>query len=258
MCLIVLAWQVHPRWPLLLVAHRDEFRDRPSAALAWWPDAKLLAGRDLRAGGTWLGVNGAGSFAALTNVRGVPVGAAALSRGVWVRRALQPDAAALLPAQLDAEASCSGAFNLLHGNRHRIQVFHSPHQQHQQLQPGVHALSNAQLNTAWPKVRESRSRMRALLDTDRTDGLDEAALWSVLHHDRIDPSCDLPDTGIGAVWERRLAPPLILGPGYGTVSRTLLALGHSGEVQMIEQQLDAHGHVCAEVREAFVSDPITA
>lgn len=253
MCLIVLAWQVHPRWPLLLLAHRDEFRNRPAAPMDWWTQPPLLGGRDLRAGGTWLGVNRQGRFAALTNVRQGPASTAALSRGVWVPRALDPQLA--LDELLLAQSPLSGAFNLLHGDRHTLRIWHSPLQSHQLVEPGVHALSNAALDTPWPKVTASRTHLRAMLQGMTADAeLDEAALWSVGAHAEV-AAGELPDTGVGPQWERRLAPALILGPDYGTVSRTLLAMQVDGQVLMVEQQLDEHGQVHAQRRDRFQIEP---
>jgi len=163
MCLAVFSWQPGSAVPLNLVANRDEFRQRPTQAMHWWPDRTLLAGKDLQAGGTWLGFNRRGYFALLTNIRPGFIGASsAFSRGDLVRDFLQGCASieayhrAILPRLNDY-----GGFNLVLGDARRLFYFSSIHPSGQWLAPGIHGLSNDSLNTPWPKTVLAKQQMRA-------------------------------------------------------------------------------------------------
>lgn len=238
MCLIALAWRVCADVPLLLLANRDEFRDRPWAPATRWGDLPMLAGRDLRAGGTWLGLADDGRFAALTNVRQPGVSPDLRSRGVWVQRALAAPDVTSLEAQLRQESAHYGGFNLLFGGADALYCWHSPSARMQKLAPGVHALSNADLNDPWPKVVAARTKLEALLGRGEVHA--DASCWEVLGSAAI-PEGDLPDTGVGPDWERRLAPALITGQGYGTLSRNLLRWHADGRIDFHERTVDADG-----------------
>lgn len=244
MCLIALAWRQHAALPLLLLANRDEFRQRPTAPAAHWSDPPILAGRDLQAGGSWLGLAPDGRFAALTNVRRPGTPTAPRSRGEWIALALTLPQEALL-ARLQADAGQYGPFNLLWGSPAGLWAFHSPGARLQVLQPGIHALSNADLDTPWPKVEHARAGLAAVLAEARPDVFDgrREPLWQALAATALADDVVLPDTGIGADWERRLAPPMITGPGYGTRSRNLLLWHADGSVEFEERQVDADGAV---------------
>lgn len=238
MCLIALAWRVRVDVPLLLLANRDEFRDRPWAPATRWGDPPMQAGRDLRAGGTWLGLADDGRFAALTNVRRPGVRAGLRSRGEWVQRALAAPTMDRLQAQLREESAHYAAFNLLFGSLDALYCWHSPTARMHRLAPGVHALSNAGLNDPWPKVVAARARLDALLA--RGDVHADDACWEVLGSAQV-PDGELPQTGVGPDWERRLAPAVITGQTYGTLSRNLLRWHADGRVDFSERALDADG-----------------
>lgn len=166
MCLILLAWQQHPDWPLVVAANRDEFHARPSTAAAPWPDApQIIAGRDLQAGGTWLGAHRNGRFAAVTNFRQAEPRPGANSRGDLTRGFLQqtpPLPAADYLHQIDDEAYAG--YNLLLADRDTGLWYRSNCRQPgapavEQLSPGVHGVSNHLLNTPWPKLSLARSRL---------------------------------------------------------------------------------------------------
>lgn len=230
-------------WPLMLLAHRDEFRDRPSVALHHWSDPPVLAGRDAQAGGTWLGVAEGGRWAALTNIRHAGATPKHRSRGAWVPLALSLSHAALFQ-RLRFEADACGPFNLLWGDTRQAWHYHSAADRVHSISPGIHALSNADLDTPWPKVRRARSALAAALDRNAAP----ADLLQVLADPHPAADAELPDTGVGLALERRLSPALILGAGYGTVSRTQLWLRSDGLAWLHEQQLDAQGGVKSEVR----------
>ena len=166
MCLILVAWQAHPDYPLVVAANRDEFFARPAAPAGWWQDAPdVFAGRDLEAGGTWLGLTRAGRFAGLTNFRdpgrnrvGTP------SRGALVADFLgSTESSAEALARLQREGPRYNAFNLFVSDGDTLGIYESESGAARLLEPGVHALSNHLLDTPWPKVRAGKARLfRAL------------------------------------------------------------------------------------------------
>lgn len=238
MCLIAWAWRVHPAHQLVLAANRDEFHARPSAPLHRWPESEILAGRDLEAGGTWLGVAGAARVAAVTNFRD-PTDAASgkRSRGALVRDFLQSTAPAADGAHA-AHAARQGyrGFNLLLGDGEELWFAGSRAAAPRRLQPGVYALSNALLDTPWPKLLRAREAMHeALAQLDP-----ELLLAEAFAVRRLAPDEALPDTGVGLEWERALSAPFIRTERYGTRSHTYLALG-GGRLRMRERCYDAEG-----------------
>jgi uncharacterized protein with NRDE domain len=219
MCLITLAWQADPRFELALVANRDEFHARASAPAAVAPDdPDVFGGRDLVHGGGWLQVHAAGRLAAVTNVREGLAGSPALrSRGAlvhaWVR---DPDAAT---RALPARAADTGPFNLLAWDGTRM-VFASNHPQWRcgDLAPGLHRLSNADLDAPWPKAVRAEAALAEWLGRPeaRRATPDVEALFATMANTREAADADLPDTGIGLELERRLSATFVLGAEYGT------------------------------------------
>ena len=165
MCLLVLAWQAHPRYRVIVAANRDEFHERPTAPLAKWPAPEnILAGRDLRANGTWLGLDRRRHFGVITNFRELQrPRPEAPSRGALIPRYLEGEAsAATYLSRLEPEAPRYSGFNLLLSDgdslwyaSNRAGHFARP------LPPGVYGLSNQFLDTPWPKLRRVRRRFEA-------------------------------------------------------------------------------------------------
>ena len=262
MCLIVLARDVHPDYPLILLAHRDEFVARPTRPLGWWPDGATLAGTDLEAGGTWLGVHRNGRFAAVTNVREGTPQASARSRGELVPNWLNslPPSTDELGAELAAEhagqlakAAQYSGFNLLFGawQAGALTLHYGSNRFVGRPVPvGISALSNGDFDAPWPKVRRAKATLHALLvDAGAPD-----ESWLDRLADRTPaPDAELPDTGIGLAKERWLSPLLITGPHYGTRAASLLSLRRDGELRLIERSLDParDGIVQATVRETL-------
>lgn len=250
MCLILVAWQVHPQYPLVLAANRDEFYRRPAAPAHWWPEPQaLLAGRDLEAGGTWLAVTRQGAFAALTNFRDpTRLLSAAPSRGQLVLQILDrssPPAARL--ARLQAEGARYNGFNLLWAEDGQLTVYESVPGRTQRLGPGIYGLSNHLLDTPWPKVLQAKSRLAAALEALP----DEHSLLALLRDDAPAPDEQLPRTGVSLAWERLLSSAFIRAPEYGTRCSTLLTLNRDGQVRFREQTWDAHGQPAGEVQHSF-------
>lgn len=234
MCLILLAWQAHPDYPLVVAANRDEFFSRRTAAADFWEDApNVLAGRDLEAGGTWLGVTRNGRFAALTNYRDPARNTMeAPSRGELVRRFLiGGQSAEDYLSELESCADRYNGFNLIFGDPDGLWCFSNCGEGEQALAPGVYGLSNHLLDTPWPKVARGKSALNGALQALPN----EAPLFALLRDDSIAPDDALPRTGVSLEWERLLSAAFVRSPQYGTRSATVLLRDRSGWVRFIEQ-----------------------
>lgn len=252
MCLIALAYKAHAEYPLLMVANRDEFHARPAAQLAWWKDAPLvLAGRDLQEGGTWFGVSRSGRAAAVTNVRGPDAAVRhPLSRGRLVTDFLNASASAEVAAErLRSSAAAYGGFNLLLFDGDALQyVSNRPAFVSRAVEPGVHALSNAQLDTPWPKATAAHGAMEQWLARDLRD--DDALLASMASPAQA-PDDTLPQTGVGMEMERALSAAFIAMPTYGTRCTSLLRVASNGDVVLRERRFNAQGRADGDTREHF-------
>jgi uncharacterized protein with NRDE domain len=240
MCLIVLAWHASARERLVLVGHRDEFHARATAPMDWWAAPRLLAGRDLVAGGTWLGLADDGRFGAVTNVRGAPSPKDPPSRGTLIPRFLAGGAApGDFMGALAAEAHRYAGFSLLVGDGRELwYLSNGDGAGPLRLEPGVYGLSNGTLGTDWPKVRRSRERLAARLE--RPLGEPEELL-GLLADRTPPPDAELPDTGVGLELERLLSPPFVVGERYGTRAATSVILNHDGRGQVVERSHGADG-----------------
>lgn len=249
MCLIAFAWQQSPQQPLLLIGNRDEFHHRPTRALSNWAaegHPELLAGKDLEAGGTWLGVTREGRFAAVTNIRSPGAAKAPKSRG---QLPLDYLLGALGPADF-LNALCSvldqyTGFNLLVGDREQLWFLNSQHGQPRRLEPGIYAVSNADLDSPWPKTQALRSGLANNLNAS------DDALFSLLAEDQLYPDNQLPNTGISLEWERMLSAAFIVGlPEYGTRSSSILRLQAQDRVRLNERRFgplgEPQGETCKE------------
>jgi uncharacterized protein with NRDE domain len=234
-CLIALAWRAHPSHRLVVAANRDEYFGRPSAPADFWDDHRgVLAGRDLEAGGTWLGITLEGRFAALTNYRnpvdrktGVP------SRGALVADFLTGRAG---PAEylkrIQKAAAAYNGFSLLVGDESSLWFFSNRGKPPQRVAPGVHGLSNHLLDTPWPKVEKAKARLAAQLEKP----FDAAAAFALLSDTERAPSAELPSTGVSLELEERLSAIRILAAGgYGTRCSTVLRVGGEGRVEFHER-----------------------
>ena len=231
MCVIALAYKTPRLGPLVLVANRDELHARASAPLAWWGDAPdVLGGRDLEGGGSWLAISRHGRFAAVTNVREGQRHVGRRSRGELVRRFVEGrDDAQAFARQLAAERADYAPFDLLLVEIGDLYHFHSVRGTLARLTPGVHTLSNATLDTPWPKCRLLAGHLSAAV---RPPAAAEAFEW--LSDRSVPPVAELPNTGVGLAREKLLAPVLIAGYDYGTRASTLLTVGAGGRVALSE------------------------
>ncbi len=241
MCLIAFAWNAHPRWRLVLAANRDEFHARPAAPLAPWPEVPgMAAGRDLEAGGTWLGVHADGRVATVTNVRDPRLGPAGRSRGLLVRDYLRDGQGSHDWGRgLLREAADYRPFNLLCFDAGRgCYLGNQPRPDMQEVTPGVHGLSNADYDTPWPKTDALMRAMRDWIARD-DDGL--GPLWAALSDPAPWPDAMLPDTGIGIDRERHLSAAFIRGHAYGTRASTLVRVDRDGAVSVRERRFGPDG-----------------
>lgn len=236
MCLILLGWRTHPAWKLIAAANRDEYYERPSEPIHWWADHPgLLAGRDLRGGGTWMGVTRSGRFAAVTNFRDpASVRSDAPSRGELVPDFLTGGKHAEgWMDELAERASIYNGFNLLASDGGELWYFgNRKGDGPERLGPGVYGLSNRFLDTAWPKVERGRAGFSAVISGATVE---PEALFAVLADRRRPPDSELPDTGVGLEFERILSPPFIVSPVYGTRSSSVVLLREDGTGEFWER-----------------------
>jgi len=227
MCLLVIAYKAHPRFPLVVAANRDEFLDRPALPAHFWDDAPhVLAGQDARAGGTWMGVTTKGRFAALTNHRDLRrPRKEGPSRGGLVRLALDED-------PKDHDTSVYEGFNLVYGAMDDLWYHNNIDGRHVPLEPGTHGLSNHLLDTPWPKVRRAKALMAEALRDDKPS---VERIFGMLGDPTTAPVEELPDTGVGHDLELALSPILISMAGYGTRCSTVVLVDDQGRVTFEER-----------------------
>ncbi|HYG05871.1 MAG TPA: NRDE family protein [Stenotrophomonas sp.] len=248
MCLVALAWNSHPRWRLVLAGNRDEFHGRPTAALAHWPAPQqgVLAGRDLRSGGTWVGLGPGGHAAVVTNVRDPMATTSGPSRGHLIANYLAGvvDADAFA-GDLAASAADYPPFNLLLADPVQCRYLGNHPVATRALAPGVHGMSNGALDAPWPKTR----RLTQVLGEWIARG-DQSLdpLWAALADETIAPDAELPDTGVGLELERRLSAAFIRGREYGTRASTIVAIDHAGHGWIHERRFGADGLFLGQTR----------
>jgi uncharacterized protein with NRDE domain len=254
MCLLVLAWQSHPRYRLVVAANRDEFHARAAAALAPWPAPEdILAGRDLRAHGTWLALDRRRRFGVVTNFRELqPPRTGAPSRGELIPAYLRGSAGAqAFCAALAACAAEYSGFNLLLADGESLcYASNRATPFARALPPGIYGLANERLDTPWPKLARVRAGFERWL---QEDGADPEGLLALLA-DRS-PALDTtePAGGLPREWARALSAPFVLHPEYGTRCSTVLLLGADGQLKLTERRFDAHGERSGQ--SAFVLGP---
>lgn len=244
MCLIVFAWRPQSRQPLLLLANRDEIHSRPSAPLAQWPDQpSIYAGRDLEAGGTWLGIAEQGRFAALTNIRDMSLPLGEQSRGALVSDYLasQQTPQAYLQ-EIAAKTSQYSGFNLLVGDLHSIWYLNSSAPRPMRLSPGVYGLCNGSLDTPWPKLVRARSLFAEHLNAQ------EHTLFELMQDESRADDDQLPDTGVGLSMERMLSSVFIRGESYGTRAISLLRRFDNGWTSLDERSYAENGRYLGQAR----------
>jgi uncharacterized protein with NRDE domain len=255
MCLIALAWRAHPDHRLIVAANRDEYFGRPSAPAAFWDDHRhVLAGRDLEAGGTWLGITLEGRFAALTNYRnpadrrtGVP------SRGALVSDFLTGNATPSEYAkEVEKRAAGYNGFSLLVGDTASLWFASNRGGAPARVAPGLHGLSNHLLDTPWPKVEKAKARFADLL----AKTFDADAAFELLSDTTRAPGAELPSTGVSLELEERLSAIRILAVGgYGTRCSTVLRFGADGRIEFHEHSYREDGAAAGTVSYRLTPSP---
>ncbi|MBA2621708.1 MAG: NRDE family protein [Acidobacteria bacterium] len=239
MCLILFALNAHPRYRLIVAANRDEFYARPAAAAAFWKDApQVFAGRDLAAGGTWLGITKTGRFAAVTNYREPRTSKGVKSRGGLTKDFLvgneTPEDYLL---EIEKAKNNYSGFNLLVGeigaNETRLFYFSNRGEKPKKLSGGIYGLSNALLNVDWHKVETSKARLTKTLQT--SGEINRQELFEILADRRAAPDYKLPQTGIGIERERVLSPAFIETENYGTRLSTVLTVERGERISFTEK-----------------------
>ncbi|HWS78723.1 MAG TPA: NRDE family protein, partial [Thermomonas sp.] len=240
MCVVAFACNLHSRWRLVLAGNRDELHARPTAALAAWPGTGVIAGRDLQAGGTWVGLDRRGRVAVVTNVReGLAGPPAGHSRGALPLAFLDgPADAAGTTRGLLADTAAYAPFNLMLADGGGCWHIGNHPRQAEALAAGVHGISNGRLDAPWPKTRHLVAALQAWVDA----GHDELQpLWQALADERTAADADLPDTGVGLELERMLSPAFIRGESYGTRASTIIAVDRAGRGFIHERRFGPQG-----------------
>lgn len=252
MCLLAFAWNTHPDYRLIFAGNRDEFHARPTAAADWWEDAPhVLGGRDLAAGGTWLGMTDQGRFAVLTNYRepGAAPPADAPSRGTLATNFLIGDitARSYLATLRAGGGSHFAGFNLLFGELgsepggespalfyYSNRLSTNPGLRDGELPAGVYGLSNHLLDTPWPKVEHLKTAMHIDLHIDKGNPPDTQTLLHALGDRTLADDAKLPNTGVSPEREKLLSPACIVSPEYGTRASSVVTVDNTGQTQFIE------------------------
>ncbi len=237
MCLILIAYKTHPKYQLILAANRDEFYQRPTLPLGYWVEQpSILAGKDLKGNGTWLGVTRTGRFAAITNYRDpANIQTDAPSRGLLITDYLSDERLSPKAYLKRILPNCRryNGFNLLVGNLQEIFYLSNHTASIENVPPGIHGLSNHLLNSPWPKVQRGKQKLSRLVSTASNVNPDQ--LFTMLRDTSVPEDAQLPDTGVGIAWERTLAPMFIHSPNYGTRSSSAILVEYSGRIHFSER-----------------------
>lgn len=235
MCLIVFSFKNHPEYPFILAANRDEFYGRPTqAAHIWQTSPKIVAGKDEKAGGTWLGISKNGRFAALTNHRKMDdIKEDTTSRGIIVKDfLLSRDNPRKYLAELQKKGDQFNGFNLIAGTFNDLYYISNRKEGVHKIQPGNHAVSNAFLDTPWPKTEEVSESFSKIVKEERVD---EEKLFNMLQSDKTYPLEKLPDTGLAKDLEKAVSSIFIETDNYGTRSSTIVTVDNNRTVHFAEK-----------------------
>lgn len=254
MCLIIFAYKSHPKYSLILAANRDEFYSRPTAIANFWEDApQILAGRDLAAGGTWLGITKTGRFTAITNYRDPFAESGIKSRGLLTKNFLEgQDLPENYLQKIEIEKNEYSGFNLLVGafGEEQKDMFYFSNRDAggiKELSAGIYGLSNHLLDTDWHKVETSKKRFTSFIKN--SEDFSSEDLFEILSDSSPAPEEKLPETGVGIEKERILSSPFIKTEIYGTRASTFLTIDYENQVNFVEKTFVG---LIGEVRQNFV------
>lgn len=235
MCLILVAWRTSPEYPLIVAANRDEFFDRPAAPAAFWADApSVLAGRDLQAGGTWMGITRQLRFAAVTNYREprpevLPTSSRGHLVGDFLSGRRRPDT---YLKEVARRGAAYNGYNLLVADRDSLWYHSNRGMPPRELPPGVYGLSNSLLDAPWPKIESAKRTFEDALETMP----DLAPCFELLEDDSVAPDSELPDTGVGVELERALSAIFVRMQDYGTRASTVLLVRADNSIRFVERR----------------------
>lgn len=254
MCLIAFALNEHPKYPLIMVANRDEFFARPTTSAAYWEDhPEVLGGRDLKGGGTWMGITKSGRMAAVTNFRDPHnISDTAKTRGDLTKNFLtsELDAYAYME-RVQAEAAAYNGFNLLLYERGKALHFSNYGESITTLDHGVYGLSNALLDTPWPKLVKLKSRLRDAISGEFEIG----DLLELLLDPETAPDHELPSTGVPYEWEKAISSICIKTDTYGTCCSTIILIDHEGQVTFVERSFPVGAREDQKISFQFKMEP---
>lgn len=235
MCILFIAYQMHPKYSLIIAANRDEMYARPTKAAHFWDDNDtVLAGRDLKQHGTWLGITKSGRFAALTNFRNPKENQEnKQSRGHIVKNFLTSQ---LTPYEylcsLQEERNRYAGFNVIVADQEKMYYYSNVENEIKQIQAGIHGLSNHLLNTPWPKVEKGKQKLQTIVEQN---DVTPDALFELLADKEKAPEDQLPNTGVPLDIEKQLSSIFIDMEGYGTRCSTVLLVNKDGMVTFSER-----------------------
>ncbi len=252
MCLVLVAWQQHEAWPLIVAGNRDEFHARPTEGLHWWPDnPQLLAGRDMQAGGTWLAVGRNGRFATVTNYRdAVPPQPGLRSRGELVTEFVESTASPLEYVSRIERDEYAG-YNLFVCDSETLAFGSNRDGEPRELEPGLYGIANAGLDAPWHKTLVSKERLRHRLASGK---INPEALLKLLHDRERAPAAEVRTDGLDFALAHAVTAPFVVQPDYGTRSSTVVLVDHNGHIDVTERRFVSDGSRRGETHKAFQSE----
>ncbi len=247
MCILFFAIKQHPKYPVIICANRDEFHQRPTQAMHWWPEKEtqnaILAGKDLQAGGTWLGLNKQGRFSALTNFRQPQLlDKNKKSRGDLILQALAQNNVETIK-QLEKSADNYNGFNLVFGQLNKLICFDSVSQKQQLLTTGFHSLCNGALDDVWPKMALGQAHLAHAI---KDQPLDLDKLFKLMTNSEQAQTKHLPKTGVPLNWEQLLSAIFITSPEYGTRTTNIIIQDNQGNVSVYDRSYNSYGECIEE------------
>lgn len=257
MCILFFAIEQHPKYPVIICANRDEFHQRPTQAMHWWPEKEnhntILAGKDLQAGGTWLGLNKQGRFSALTNFRQPQLlDKNKQSRGDLVLQALSKENHEMITL-LEKSASHYNGFNLVFGQLNNLVCFDSVSQKQQTLMAGFHSLCNGALDDIWPKMALGQTQLANAISAFTEQSLNINELFDLMQNGQQAQIEHLPKTGLPLNWEQLLSSIFIISPEYGTRTTNIITQDNEGNVSVYDRSYNEQGE-CIELQHFSITD----
>ncbi len=241
MCLITFSYKTHPRYKLIVAANRDEFYERPTRKAQFWTNEQLpdiLAGKDMKANGTWMGISKKGKWGALTNYRDPSnIKENAPTRGNLVLDFLKSemDENSYLE-NVQKKAQDYNGFNLLIGSYDSLYHFSNETNAITEIEPGIHGVSNALLDTNWPKLDHAKKELERITSKEK---FNKEEAFEILKNPVKAPDEQLPSTGIPYEWEKAVSSIFIKTDNYGTLCSTLLFVDYEGNAEFTERRYNS-------------------